>query len=69
MKDKCSRCATETELYENGVPICVKCASAADSKKRPIDYIGSSRREHVTTVKGVGPRAFTLNIVERRKSR
>jgi hypothetical protein len=69
MNDRCSRCGTETELYENGVPVCVKCASAADPKKRPIDYIGSSRREQITTVQGVGPHAFTLKIAERRKCR
>jgi len=32
----CFRCKTqETELYENGVPICLKCVDARSVKRRP----------------------------------
>ena len=33
----CAYCGAETELYENGVPICLKCSDERDSKvsKKP----------------------------------
>lgn len=31
----CTFCRAETELYESGVPVCVKCSDARDSKRKP----------------------------------
>jgi hypothetical protein len=31
---KCSNCGAETQLYEYGVPICMKCADARDAEFR-----------------------------------
>ena len=30
----CAYCGAETELYENGVPICLKCSDERDAKHR-----------------------------------
>jgi hypothetical protein len=32
---ECAYCKTETELYENGTPICIACASAKDGDPGP----------------------------------
>ena len=32
---ECAYCRTETELYENGTPICVGCAAAKDGNPGP----------------------------------
>ena len=34
---KCANCRAETQLYDNGVPICLECAEARDNKaiKKP----------------------------------
>ena len=32
---KCSRCGVETELYDRGVPLCVKCADLWEAKRPP----------------------------------
>ena len=32
---ECAYCKTETELYENGTPICVVCAGAKTANSRP----------------------------------
>jgi hypothetical protein len=34
MNDKCSKCGAETELHENGNPICVKCAEKIEAAGR-----------------------------------
>ena len=31
----CAYCGAETELYENGVPICLKCSDAREAKRKP----------------------------------
>jgi len=31
---KCSRCGAETQLFDNGVPICLPCASAQEAQKK-----------------------------------
>ena len=31
---KCSRCQSETELYNGGVPICLNCANEADATRK-----------------------------------
>jgi len=31
----CAHCGAETELYENGVPICLKCADERQPKPKP----------------------------------
>jgi hypothetical protein len=31
---KCVRCQTDTELFENGVPVCLKCAQEETQPKR-----------------------------------
>jgi len=32
---ECAYCKAETELYESGVPVCVKCADARTKRKPP----------------------------------
>jgi hypothetical protein len=32
---ECAYCKAETQLYENGVPLCVICAEAQDSAQKP----------------------------------
>jgi len=34
MSDKCSKCGAQTELHENGIPICVKCSEAIESARK-----------------------------------
>lgn len=31
----CAYCGAETELYENGVPICLKCSDEREAKRKP----------------------------------
>lgn len=31
----CSRCGVETELYDNGLPVCVKCSDLWETKRKP----------------------------------
>jgi hypothetical protein len=31
----CHRCGAETQLYSNGIPICLACSDAADAKSKP----------------------------------
>ena len=31
----CSRCGVETEFYDGGVPICVKCSDLWEAKRKP----------------------------------
>ena|SRR6266478_3011908 len=31
----CTFCKAETVLYDSGVPVCVKCSEARDSKRKP----------------------------------
>jgi hypothetical protein len=31
----CSRCGAETELYNGGVPLCVKCSRLCEAKRKP----------------------------------
>jgi hypothetical protein len=33
---ECAYCKTQTQLYENGTPICVDCAGAKDGKPQPL---------------------------------
>ena len=45
----CAHCKTqETELYENSVPICVKCATIRDAAAK-----GQSRNVHAALVQGL----------------
>jgi hypothetical protein len=37
---ECAYCKTETELFENGTPICLRCATAKDGEPEP--YPGAS---------------------------
>ena len=30
---KCFNCGADTQLFENGVPICMKCAEKVDAKR------------------------------------
>lgn len=33
---KCAHCAVEdTELYENGIPVCLKCSDRGEAKRKP----------------------------------
>ena len=32
---QCASCKTETELYDNGVPVCVKCVNEPNVKRKP----------------------------------
>jgi hypothetical protein len=46
MSDKCSKCGAKTELHENGIPICVKCAEAIESaRKRTATEATAQHRE------------------------
>jgi hypothetical protein len=41
----CAYCGTETQLYENGVPICLKCSDERESKaKKKLPASGQSIR-------------------------
>jgi hypothetical protein len=31
----CSHCGVETELYDGGVPLCVKCSTSREVKRKP----------------------------------
>jgi hypothetical protein len=33
--DRCYRCGRETELYDNGVPVCTECAEEAEGGRKP----------------------------------
>jgi hypothetical protein len=33
--EACSFCQAPTELYDGGVPVCVKCSEARDQKRKP----------------------------------
>jgi hypothetical protein len=46
MKDKCSKCGSETELRDNGNPICVKCSEEIESaRKRTVTETTAQHRE------------------------
>jgi hypothetical protein len=32
--DRCSRCGAETQLFDNGNPICLKCESEIDAARK-----------------------------------
>jgi hypothetical protein len=32
----CERCGAETQLYFNGIPICIACSPASDESPKPI---------------------------------
>ena len=32
---QCASCKTETELYDNGMPVCVKCSNERNVKRKP----------------------------------
>jgi hypothetical protein len=34
--DKCAKCGAETQLYESGNPICVKCSEEIDAARKQI---------------------------------
>jgi DNA-directed RNA polymerase subunit RPC12/RpoP len=34
MEHKCSKCGAETDLLDNGNPICVKCADEIESARK-----------------------------------
>jgi len=34
MNYKCSKCGAETELHENGKPICVKCSDRIEAARK-----------------------------------
>ena len=31
---KCFKCGADTELFDNGVPICIKCAEQVEAKRK-----------------------------------
>ena len=35
MAVECAFCKAETELFEGGVPVCLKCSEARESKRKP----------------------------------
>ncbi len=42
---KCFRCQAETELYTNGVPICLKCADESEPvRQKPHPETGKQRQ-------------------------
>ena len=44
--EKCAFCKIEnTELYENGVPICLKCSKARDQEANAVDHKPKEKRE------------------------
>jgi hypothetical protein len=53
----CSRCKAETELYDNGVPICLSCANAKDAK------IKQGTRAWAAAANGNGQTHSTFGIV------
>jgi len=44
---ECTYCGSETELYSNGAPICLKCSDEWDGKRKPDDgspsFLGPDR--------------------------
>ena len=46
----CAHCEADTELYNGGVPICLKCADEREA---------NSNKDHVAGVRGVLARALT----------
>jgi hypothetical protein len=48
--DRCSKCGADTELYESGVPLCVRCAAAIDDarKETAIEQVAHYRPESQT---------------------
>ena len=43
---KCVYCKEETELYQNGVPICLRCAEIqAELKRKPASSQGTTRTD------------------------
>jgi hypothetical protein len=34
---KCTYCGSETELFDGGVPICLKCSEQRETKRKPDD--------------------------------
>lgn len=47
----CSRCQTETEMYVNGIPICIACANEIEGQiPLPLDVSASSSGECRTSV-------------------
>jgi hypothetical protein len=44
--EKCAFCKIEnTELYENGVPICLDCSRARDQEAKAVDHKPSIKSE------------------------
>ena len=43
--DKCSRCGAETELYENGTPLCVSCSEKIELARKKTAKATVVRRE------------------------
>ena len=44
--EKCAFCKIEnTELYENGVPICLDCSRARDQEAKAVDHEPSIKSE------------------------
>ena len=55
MKDKCSKGGAETELHENGNPICVKCSEEIESaRKRTATKATARSRESPPKAVGIG---------------
>ena len=32
---KCSRCGADTQMYSNGIPICISCSDSFAAKPKP----------------------------------
>lgn len=48
---ECFQCKTETELYENGRPICIGCAGAKDGNPVPVSGESQIRLELLQEVR------------------
>jgi len=36
LMDKCVQCGAQTQLYDGGVPVCLKCAGEREGKQQPV---------------------------------
>lgn len=47
---ECAWCSAPTQLYDNGVPVCLKCSEAREVKRKPSQVTGEIRRDLVGEV-------------------
>ncbi len=59
----CIICSASTELYVNGVPICVRCEDRRDEQRRALTVgPGVSRIEAIMKNRFITPFAAQLNV-------